>query len=74
MKNILGMTLKFWGSGMTAILVMMVSIMPLALVDQENRVHVVVGYLLLGFVVAPILGGASQHWFWKDHDWYGGSK
>jgi hypothetical protein len=69
--NILKMTLKFWGSGMTALIVLVLSMLPMSLIDQENKPLVILGYFLLGFVAAPIIGGAAQYWFWRDHDWLG---
>ena len=70
----LKMTLKFWGSGLTALMVLGISMIPISLIDQENTISVILGYLLIGFVIGPIAGGAAQHWFWKDHDWTGVSK
>ena len=65
------MTLKFWGSGLTALLVMAISVTPFTLIDQENRTFVILGYLLFGLVISPITVGVAQHWFWKNHDWRG---
>lgn len=69
--NMLKMTLKFWGSGLLALLVMAISMAPISLIDQENRTLAILGYLLIGLIIGPIAGGAAQHWFWKDHDWKG---
>ena len=74
MKNMFVMTLKFWGSGMASIVVLTVLVFPLSFIDQDNMaIYALV--LILGFgVLAPIVVGATQHWFWKDHDWHGGSQ
>ena len=73
MKNTLKMVLKLWGSGMASLVVLTVSVLPLSVFDGDS-----VGYLLallpIVGVLAPILTGATQYWFWKDHDWHGTSK
>lgn len=74
MNNKLVMAMKVWGSGMASTVVTVVCyISSWAFLNKYEIATGDLYHISLVLIVAPILAGLVNRWFWKDHDW-GGSE